>query len=64
MITKEQAKQIMILASNYANYEVAAETNDIHGYYNQSNKMSEKSAKTWTDLKTLVESLTVDTNDC
>lgn len=58
MITQDQARQILILASNYANYEAATESADQSGYHNNANKMAAKSNETWLKLKELVDSLT------
>lgn len=58
MITADQATQIILLASNYANYEAAAESADQSGYYNNAKKMAAKSTETWLKLKELVDSLT------
>ena len=58
MINEDQARQIMMLASNYSSYETAAESADQSGYVNQAKKMSDKSAETWLKLKALVDSVT------
>lgn len=57
MLTKDQARQIFILASNYANYEAAAESAEQSGYHNNAKKMADKSTKTWFKLKELVDSI-------
>lgn len=58
MLTQDQARQIVLLASNYGNYEAAAESAAQSGYTILTKKMSDKSTATWLQLTALLESLT------
>lgn len=62
-ITKAQAHQILVLASNYGNYEAAAEVAFCASQYQAEKKFQEKSNNTWLKLKELVHGLTVPSDE-